>query len=146
MLLKAILLVPSPKSTERRILMLALNCRGGLPSCMISQQFGCQGCEVGEGDSCILLQEPELLSLLRWRIVNLPRLIEDDVSYDLVLALVEVFESQGSALHIEKAYSLLLRERPDLEIDLQQLKRTLSSNSQLFRQTDTNVFDLVTDM
>ena len=132
----------NPRDIEAKILHFARYSPELLPSCMVSLQFRCEGCSLGDQGSCILLQETDFLSLLRWKILNLSRLTENDISDDLVVALVEVFESQGSALHVDKVLSLLLRQKPQLIISLSQLKSVLKSNSAFFKETDANVFVL----
>lgn len=135
----------NPRDIEAKILHFARYSPELLPSCMVSPQFRCEGCGLGDQSSCILLQETDFLSLLRWKILNLSRLTENDISDDLVVALVEVFESQGSALHVDKVLSLLLRQNPQLRISLSQLKSALKSNPAFFEETDANVFTLNTD-
>jgi hypothetical protein len=135
----------SPREIETKILHFARFSPELLPSCMVSRQFRCEGCGLGDQGSCILLQEKEFLSLLRWKISNLSRLIENDVTDDLVVALVEVFESQGSALHMDKVLGLLLRQKPHLEVSLSQLKSALKGNPAFFKETDANVFVLSPD-
>ena len=137
--------VPSPRAIETRILHLARYSPELLPSCVVSLQFSCEGCELGDQGSCILLQEKDFLSQLRWKILNLSRLVENDVSDDLIIALVEVFESQGSALHIDKVLSLLLRQKPQLGVNLSQLKSALKGNPSFYKETDANVFVLSTE-
>jgi len=87
----------------------------------------------------------DFLSLLRWKILNLSGLPENDISDDLVVDLVEVFESQGSALHVDKVLSLLLRQKPQQKINLSQLKNTLRNNPALFKENNVNVFTLNSD-
>ena len=135
-----------PKAIETRILHLARYSPELLPSCVVSLQFNCEGCEFGDQGSCILLQEKDFISLLRWKISNLSRLVENDISDDLIVALVEVFESQGSALHRDKVHSLLLRQKPQLGVSLShsELKSVLKGNPLLFREIGANVFVLNT--
>ncbi len=135
----------NPRDIEAKILHFARYSPELLPSCMVSPQFRCEGCGLGDQGSCILLQDTDFLSLLRWKILNLSKLTENDISDDLVVALVEVFESQGSALHVDKVLSLLLRQKPQLRISLSQLKSALKSNSAFFKETDANVFTLNSD-
>lgn len=108
---------------------------------MTAQQFGCDGCELGDEGSCVILLDPQFLSLLRWKLSHLTTLAAD-LSHDLVPALAELLESRGSALHVDKIYSLLQRENPELAIDLSQLRNTLRNNARVFRETNTDVFVL----
>ncbi len=132
----------NPRDIEARILHFARCEPERLPSCMTSRQLNCEGCRLGDQSSCVLLQDTDFLSLLRWKILNLTRLIEPDITDDLVISLVEVFESQGSALHIDKILSLLIRQKQQQRIDLAQLKSTLKHNPEFFKETNTNVFIL----
>jgi len=109
---------------------------------MVSPQFHCEGCSLGEKDLCILLQDADFLSLLRWKILNLSKLADNDISDDLVISLIEVFESQGSALHIDKILALMQRQKPHLKTNLAQIKIALKSNPELFQETDISVFFL----
>lgn len=132
----------SPRDIETRILNYARYSPALLPSCMVSLQFRCEGCSLGDKDLCILLQDTDFLSLLRWKILNLSKLADNDIPDDLVISLIEVFESQGSALHVDKILGLLLRQKPQLKTNLTQIKIALKSNPELFQETDTNVFFL----
>jgi len=135
----------SPKDIEIRILNDARESPGSLPPCMVSRQFSCEGCSLSEKDLCILQQDADFLSLLRWKISNLSKLADDDISDDVVISIIEVFESQGSALHVDKVLGLLLRQKPQLRINLTQIKKTLKSNPEIFQEKDTNVYFLSND-
>lgn len=137
--------VTNPREIEAKILNLARYFPERLPPCMVSQRFRCGRCELGDRSSCILLMDVDFLSLLRWKILNLSGLPENDISDDLVVDLVEVFESQGSALHVDKVLSLLLRQKPQQKINLSQLKNTLRNNPALFKENNVNVFTLNSD-
>ena len=93
----------------------------------------------------MLLLDADFLSLLRWKVLNPSGFVEDDITDDLVVDLVEVFESQGSALHVDKVLSLLLRQKPQLKISLSQLKNALRNNPAIFKENDVNVFTLNSD-
>ena len=133
---------PSPRDIETRILNLGRYSPELLPSCIVSVQFRCEGCSFGDKDLCILLQDTDFLRLLRWKILNLSKLTDNDISDDLVISLIEVIESQGSALHVDKILGLLLHQKPQLRINLAQIKSALTSNPELFQETDANVFFL----
>ncbi len=135
----------SPKDIEIRILNDARESTGLLPSCMVSRQFNCEGCSLSERDLCVLQQDTDFLSLLRWKVSNLSKLVDYDTSDDLVISIIEVFESQGSALHVDKVLGLLLRQKPQLKINLSQIKKALKSNPEIFQEKDDNVYFLNRD-
>ena len=136
----------NPKHIETRVLHLARYLPELLPACIDSIQFHCDNCSVGDEDTCILVQDPDFLSLLRWKVLNLSRLPENAVSEDLVMLLLQVFESQGSALHVDKILGLLQRQNPDLKIISAQVRSVLKDNPEFFEEIDANVFVLNSDV
>lgn len=130
----------NPKTIEARIMSLARYHPGYLPACLVSAQFFCEDCSIDDEHSCLLLHNPDFLSLLRWRVLNLSRQTQDVTSDDLLLDLMAVFESQGSALHIDKILALLHQQNPELEIDLNQLRRALRAYSPFFEERGAGVF------
>ena len=131
----------NPKNIEARILNLARYSAEQLPPCFYSLRFQCMNCSIGNEDTCILAHNPDFLSLLRWKVSNLPRFAEEDISVDLVMFLLQVFQSQGSALHLDKVLALLRRQNPELVIDSIKVKRVLKDNPELFKEIRANVFE-----
>jgi len=134
------------RGLEARILSLARYSPELLPPCFDSLEFQCETCWIDDKDTCILLHDPDFLSLLRWKVSNLSRVAENVELDDLVVVLLEVFESQGSALHVDKILGLLRRQNTELKMGSAQLKRVLKDNPELFKEMDANVFLLNSDL
>ena len=134
----------SPKQIEIRILKYARESPDLLPSCMISRDFICKRCSLGENNNCILQIDGDFLSLLRWKISNLTKLADYDIPDNLSASIIEIFDSQGSALHVDKILSLFLRQNHPSRVNLTQIKKVLKSNPHIFKEKYTDVYYLNT--
>ncbi|OQC18258.1 MAG: hypothetical protein BWX72_00142 [Firmicutes bacterium ADurb.Bin080] len=133
----------NPRGIEAEIMYFARHSPELLPSCMVYQKFSCIDCQYGNKESCILLKDSDFLSLLRWKVVNLSKIAKnEDVSDDIVICIIDVFESHGSALHVDKVLGLLLRQNSHLKINIAQLKKILKNNPTIFKDNDNNIFTL----
>jgi hypothetical protein len=135
----------SPKKIEAYVLSLAKYSPELLPPCIDSKQFDCDHCAIGDRNSCVVVLNEDFLSLLRWKVSHLSNLTEEDHADELLMNLVEVFESQGSALHLDKILSLMKKQNSNLNISVTHLRKMLKDNAEFFNETDPNVFVLKLD-
>jgi len=69
-------------------------------------------------------------------------MFEDAKPDEIIMNMIQVFESQGSALHVDKIMSLLRRQTSDLKISDASIKKVLKGNPEIFKEMDSNVFML----
>ena len=134
----------SAKEIWGKILNLARCSPELLPPCFVSTQFSCERCSISQERECVLLRDPDFLSLLYWKIAHTTELtapFDDDYSS----TIIEVFESQGeqTALHIDKIFSLTQLQHPEMTISRIQLKNIIKENPGLFKEINSNVYTLV---
>lgn len=137
----------TPQSLERYLINIAISNPELLPNCMLVEDFKCSGCRIEKSRTCLIYNDWEFRSLLKYRLTNLSHsLIGIDARKEksIIDAVVTILQEHGLPLHLDKIHRMLSDRYPELQVNRNQIAIIIVKNNDVFEKIGLAVYTVYT--